>query len=830
MYLGGTVEMIDNIEPDYCSFFDLRDLVMHYGYPNMIEMYYLLPGVVGFKNGIRKIKSDKEVMAMVDVYKDLPVMCIYATIGPDNEVVSVQEDNEVVSVQENNDVGVQVDGDVSIPLDVIGRPMNEVEDEGEDTDPDYELEEGEEDDDDDDSYNPSWLYEDLEGPDDDDIFKPRDNGKNKKIVKPTPVELKLQDWLSDHGDDDELHTMKGSDEESNKTNDPEFNEDLDMEKPVITKGMKFSNAIVFRKALREWQVQGGYDLEFVKNESSRVTVQCKEKCGFRVHASWMQQERTFQVKSLHPKHNCLRTYSNHLVNSKYIAEKYIDKLRDDPYKKVDCFKKEIRRDLVVDVSKWQLYRAKRKAREVIDGDMIEQYNTLRDYLETVMKHNPNCCLKLTVDRPGPDLPPVFSRLYCMRHIYANFRKLFKGKELKDAMWRAASAGTIWEHEAYMLKIEKMDKAAHLWLKKIPAEQWARSYFKTNTKCDILVNNLSESFNSYVLEARDKPIVSMLEWIRRKLMSRFQVKRMGMEKFTGTICPKIEKKLEGKITAAKDCFPHFSGEFKFEVDCHDTTYNVDLKDMTCGCRMWDLSGIPCKHAVAAITLNKQKPEDYIHPCYTKDTYLRVYQFMINPVPGKHDWVKTGSEPVQPPFMRKPSGRPRKLRRRGADEPPDENKVSRRFRVMSCSKCLKKGHNSRSCKNPIHPNSKLLKKKGTSSQAPNGKQSQKKAESIPAKQKQIVKANSTQDSVHTVNPGFYTQPAQVFKEPEWGFYSQQSKASSSTVNQTKAREKLPCIGGKGRGSTNVIRGRGKGSANVVRGRGRATARGWIASRPN
>lgn len=88
MYLGGTVKMIDNIDPDYCSFFDLRELVMDYGYPNTIEMYYLLPGVVGFKNGIRKIKSNKEVTAMVDVYKDLPVMCMYATVGPDNEVVS----------------------------------------------------------------------------------------------------------------------------------------------------------------------------------------------------------------------------------------------------------------------------------------------------------------------------------------------------------------------------------------------------------------------------------------------------------------------------------------------------------------------------------------------------------------------------------------------------------------------------------------------------------------------------------------------------------------------------------------------------------------------
>ncbi|XP_058217288.1 uncharacterized protein LOC131328355 [Rhododendron vialii] len=369
----------------------------------------------------------------------------------------------------------------------------------------------------------------------------------------------------------------------------------------------------------------------------------------------------------------------------------------------------------------------------------------------------------------------------------------------------------------MQKIEKLDKDAHLWLKKIPVEQWTRSHFSTNNKCDILVNNLSESFNSYVLEARDKPIVSMLEWIRRKLMSRFQIKRMGMEKYTGTICPKIEKKLDWKITTVKDCFAYFSEEFKLEVDCHDTTYTMDLKAMTCGYRLWDLSGIPCKHAVATITFNKQKPEEYIHPCYLKDTYLSVYQYMINSVLGKHDWVKTDYDPIQPPFMRKPSGKPRKQRRRGEDEPPDEHKVSRRFRVMSCSKCLKKGHNLRSYKNAIDPNSKLLKKNGTPSQAPSGKQKKNKGKSVPPNQNEIVPA--TQDVVHTMKPDFYTQLAQEFKQPEVGFYTQPNQASSSTVNQIKTREKLACIGGKG-----------GGSGNAVRGRARAIARGWIAPRPN
>ena len=34
-----------------------------------------------------------------------------------------------------------------------------------------------------------------------------------------------------------------------------------------------------------------------------------------------------------------------------------------------------------------------------------------------------------------------------------------------------------------------------------------------------MNNLSESFNSMILDARDKPIIAMLEWISVRLMTR-----------------------------------------------------------------------------------------------------------------------------------------------------------------------------------------------------------------------------------------------------------------------------------------------------------------------
>ena len=58
-----------------------------------------------------------------------------------------------------------------------------------------------------------------------------------------------------------------------------------------------------------------------------------------------------------------------------------------------------------------------------------------------------------------------------------------------------------------------------------------------------MNNLNESFNSMILEARDKRIIAMLEWIRVRLITRMYSKRSGIENFTSDICPNIVQKLE-----------------------------------------------------------------------------------------------------------------------------------------------------------------------------------------------------------------------------------------------------------------------------------------------
>ena len=148
------------------------------------------------------------------------------------------------------------------------------------------------------------------------------------------------------------------------------------------------------------------------------------------------------------------------------------------------------------------------------------------------------------------------------------------------------------------------------------------------------------------------------------------------------------------------------------------------------------------------MSQEKPKDYIHACYSKEVYLRAYNHMIHAVPGMHDWVQSGMEPVAPPLYRRPTGRPKKLRRRETDEQPTSSRVFRRNRKMTCARCLKTGHNTRSCKGPVHPNSRLV---GSSSQPmpPSQLASQPMPASQPASQPMRVSKPSSQPiSTHRV----------------------------------------------------------------------------------
>ena len=78
----------------------------------------------------------------------------------------------------------------------------------------------------------------------------------------------------------------------------------------------------------------------------------------------------------------------------------------------------------------------------------------------------------------------------------------------------------------------------------PPRFWSRSYFKTDNKRDDILNNMSEKFNSVILESRAKPLITMVEEIRIYMMERWATNRMRFQKLTDVeVLPNIMKKVE-----------------------------------------------------------------------------------------------------------------------------------------------------------------------------------------------------------------------------------------------------------------------------------------------
>ena len=262
----------------------------------------------------------------------------------------------------------------------------------------------------------------------------------------------------------------------------------------------------------------------------------------------------------------------------------------------------------------------------------------------------------------------------------------------------------------MENLKAESEPAWKWLSMIPPHTWARHAFDTNCKTDLVVNNLSEVFNRYILDVRKKPIQTMIEGIKNKLMVRGFEKREGGEQARWDITPHYAEQLELAKKYARYCTPMISGTNLWQVTNGkgDQTHAVDLAARTCGCRRWDVTGLPCNHACSAIMKAKQFPEDYVSPFFKKPMYIEAYKPVIYPVPGQHDWPKTGGPDIEPPYFDIKKGRKQEKRRKGKFEKPKPKDTSR-MGTITCSNCKLQGHKYTSCQKELRPDLRIRKNK-------------------------------------------------------------------------------------------------------------------------
>ena len=71
----------------------------------------------------------------------------------------------------------------------------------------------------------------------------------------------------------------------------------------------------------------------------------------------------------------------------------------------------------------------------------------------------------------------------------------------------------------MQKVERLSSEAHKYLMEKEPKTWSRAFYEVGRACSVVENGISESFNAVSVEARRKPIITMLEELRLYIMER-----------------------------------------------------------------------------------------------------------------------------------------------------------------------------------------------------------------------------------------------------------------------------------------------------------------------
>ncbi|XP_076890570.1 uncharacterized protein LOC143541705 [Bidens hawaiensis] len=148
----------------------------------------------------------------------------------------------------------------------------------------------------------------------------------------------------------------------------------------------------------------------------------------------------------------------------------------------------------------------------------------------------------------PQVYPTVEHRECVRHLYSNFKRHFRGEFFTRNLWHAARTYRLTEFERLLNEIGEANNDALTYLNENHNRIWSCGKFVTTSKCDYITNNISEAFNSWIGEVRVQPVLNLLDSIREMNMVRLDKKRRILTKWKGSLVPKTKSYLN-KISKA-----------------------------------------------------------------------------------------------------------------------------------------------------------------------------------------------------------------------------------------------------------------------------------------
>lgn len=232
--------------------------------------------------------------------------------------------------------------------------------------------------------------------------------------------------------------------------------------------------------------------------------------------------------------------------------------------------------------------------------------------------------------------------------------------------KAARAFTRPDFYQTFNEIATLNPACADYLTEIGFEHWTRSHF-TGNRYNIMTSNVAESWNAVLREAREYPIVPLVEFIRSKLMCWFSDRRDYATTLTNRLTPRVMELLACNFEVSAGFAVKKINDFEYDVrDKDGTAFHVNLTGRSCSCREFQCLMIPCPHAVAAAVCAKISVESLVSLAYSTMSLAAAYEKNIAPVTGVTKLPDLPTEfeflnlDVAPPATRRPPGRPRKSR--------------------------------------------------------------------------------------------------------------------------------------------------------------------------
>ncbi|CAN0893142.1 hypothetical protein LINGRAHAP2_LOCUS17978, partial [Linum grandiflorum] len=384
VYEGGTVIVIDDIDPDVINLFDLEVVIkIQVSSGCRTQMYYKVPKEHGV-DAFRLIYNDETVRDMLYLYKNMEVYDIYVEQGAENLNFGVGGSNSNVARDD----------------DQPGDDYNDNDD------TDFEI--------------GSWISE--EDREELEEVKKKAEEARKKLKRGIKYAISDDD-NNDIGDDseefnsDEIGYYEDTDSEDEvadhgvRMKEPLTRYNPNTDKPFFSLGMTFSDAEDVREAIKKHAITERKDVKFVKNEPKRIRLKCKWRgCRWIFFASHNKRFNLMQLKK-YKSHSCSEHYKNKFVNPKLIAERYKRQIRSNPKWKNKDIREMVREDFGADVTHMQCSRAKAIVLHKTLRCYKEEYALLRTYAEAILRTNPGSTVKIKVDVDNPEQQPLFHRMY-----------------------------------------------------------------------------------------------------------------------------------------------------------------------------------------------------------------------------------------------------------------------------------------------------------------------------------------------------------------------------------------------------------------------------------